>query len=160
MRWDKRPEAADWTAAGLAAMAARDDQLAEQIPDDIDTFCPNYAENTVAERRAFWLGLMSALAKYESGWNPKAVGGGGRYLGLLQISPKTASHYSCAADGLKNGASNLECGIKIIAVQVGRDGMVAGKGNRGVARDWGPMMKQKTRAQIAEWTRAQAYCKA
>lgn len=163
MRWDKRGEAADWTRSGLTALALRDDQLAGKVPGDIAAFCPDYAQNTLAERRAFWLGLLSAVAKYESSWNPAAVGGGGRYIGLMQISPKTASNYKCTATGskgLKDGAANLDCAIRITATQVGRDGMVAGKGNRGVARDWGPLKKASTRAQIAEWTSAQAYCKA
>ena len=112
------------------------------------------------DRRAFWVGVMSAVAKYESGYNAKASGAG-RYFGLMQISTQTANAYHCEANTgreLKSGAANLDCAVKIIARQVGRDGMVSGKGNRGVARDWGPMSKSKVRADIAAWTGKQAYC--
>jgi hypothetical protein len=38
--------------------------------------------------------------------------------------------------------------------------MVTGNGNRGVARDWGPMSKASVRRAISGWTSQQAYCKA
>ncbi len=163
MRWDHRPEAASWTSRAMTAVAARDSELAATVPGDIENFCPGYATAAVGQRRAFWVGLISATAKYESGYNPKASGGGGRYIGLMQISPRTAQHYDCEANSsaaLKDGAANLECAIRIIAPNVGSDGMVAGSGNRGIARDWGPFKKKSVRAEIAEWTSAQSYCRA
>ena len=161
MRWDHRPEAADWTKRTLAAIARHDDVLAGQVPDDIKTWCPGYADAAVQDRRAFWAGLLSAVAKYESSWNPRASGGGGRYIGVMQISPKSAANYGCAAQSasaLKDGAANLECAVEMIAHNVARDGVVAGKGNRGVGRDWMPLRKAAKRDAMAEWTSAQAYC--
>lgn len=163
MQWDARADAPIWTRATLMAVATQDASLAGLVPADIATYCPRYAENNLHNRRAFWVGLLSAVAKYESSWNPGAVGGGGRYVGMMQISTKTAAHHGCSAqskDTLKDGTANLACAVTIMATQVGRDGLVAGKGNRGIARDWGPMMKPKTRARVADWTRAQSYCKA
>ncbi len=163
MRWDHRPEAATWTSATMTAVATEDARLAGQVPGDIAAWCPGYADAGIEDRRAFWVGLMSALAKHESTWNPRASGGGGRYIGLLQISPNTANNYNCiaqSAGALKDGNANLACATKIIATQVGRDGVVAGKGNRGVGRDWGPFRKASKRADMAAWTRTQAYCKA
>lgn len=163
MGWDARPEAATWTSRTLTAVAAHDDKLSSTVPDDIATFCPGYAKAPMGHRRAFWAGLLSATAKYESGHNPTAAGGGGRYIGLMQISPRTAQHYGCDADSsaeLKDGAANLECAVRIIAPNIGSDGMVAGSGNRGIARDWGPFKKKSTRAEIAAWTSAQSYCRA
>ncbi len=162
MRWDARPEAATWTSRTLTAVAARDGDLASTVPGDIDTFCPGYAKAPMGQRRAFWAGLLSATAKYESGHNPKASGGGGRYIGLMQISPRTAQHYGCDADSsaeLKDGGANLECAVQIIAPNIASDGMVAGSGNRGIARDWGPFKKKSVRAEIAAWTSSQAYCR-
>lgn len=162
MGWDARPEAAEWTSATLAAVARYDSVLAGKVPGDIKAWCPGYAKNGLAERRAFWAGLMSALAKPESGWNPKASGGGGRYIGLLQISPQTARANGCevgSAAGLKDGAANLACGVKIMARQVGQDGVVAGTGGRGLGRDWGPFNKATTRAGMAGWTARQSYCR-
>ena len=163
MRWDARPEAADWTRRALTAVAASDSDLAAQVPGDIETFCPGYASAPIGDRRAVWVGLMSATAKHESSFNPKASGGGGRYVGLMQISPGTARLAGCEARtsaALKDGAANLECAVRIFAPHVAGDGMVAGKGNRGVARDWGPFSRQSTRAEIAAWTAAQPYCQA
>ena len=163
MRWDARPEAATWTARALAAVRAHDAELAARVPTDIDTFCPGYKSASLGNRRAFWVGLMSATAKHESSFNPRAAGGAGRYIGLMQISPGTARLAGCEARssaGLKDGAANLECAVRIFAPHVGADGYVAGNGNRGVARDWGPFSRKSKRAEIAAWTAAQPYCQA
>lgn len=160
MRWDHRPEATDWTRTSLAALETHGASLPATVPADIDNWCPAYRKAGPAQRRAFWAGLFSALAKHESTWNPKAVGGGGRWFGLLQIAPATARGYGCAArDGaaLKDGAANVSCAIRIAAHTVPRDGVVAA-GNGGVAADWGPMTVASKRAEIAAWTRAQPYC--
>lgn len=161
MRWDHRPEAAEWTATALAAVARRDDVLAGRVPADIAAWCPGYEEASLADRRAFWVGMMSALAKHESSWNPGAQGGGGKWIGLLQISPRTARGHGCAASSakaLKDGSGNLDCAVEIFARDVARDGMVAGKGNRGVGRQWAPFRKGAKRADMAAWTSAQPYC--
>ncbi|OYU40129.1 MAG: lytic transglycosylase [Pseudorhodobacter sp. PARRP1] len=160
MRWDHVPEAANWTNAALVSVEKYDSKLAARVPGDIETWCPGYKTASMDDRRAFWVGVMSAVAKYESGYNARAAGAG-RYYGLMQISTQTANAYACEANTgseLKSGAANLDCAVKIIARQVGRDGMVSGKGNRGVARDWGPMSKSRVRADIAAWTAKQAYC--
>lgn len=164
MRWDHRPEAEEWTAATLAALRAEGAVLASTVPADVDQFCPKYAEATLPERRAFWAGLLSALAKHESTWNPRAKGGGGQWIGLMQIAPKTARAYGCElpdGKGLTDGSANLACAVKIAAAQVGRDGAIVtdGAGWRGIARDWAPMRVGAKRADIAEWTRGQPYCK-
>jgi len=165
MRWDHRPEAPKWTAATLAALRVDGDGLVDTVPADVDAFCPNYAEATMPERRAFWAGLFSALAKHESTWNPKAKGGGGRWIGLMQIAPQTARAYDCDLPngaGLTDGSANLTCAVKIASVQVGRDAAIVSDGSggwRGIARDWAPMRSASKRADIAAWTRAQPYCK-
>ena len=163
MRWDGRPEAAEWTTRALTAVAARDGALASRVPGDITTFCPGYASAPMGDRRAFWVGLMSATAKHESSFNPRASGGGGRYIGLMQIAPGTARLAGCTAHtsaALKDGAANLECAIQIFAPNVVADGLVAGEGNRGLARDWGPFSRRSKRAEIAAWTAAQPWCQA
>lgn len=161
MRWDHRPEAAEWTAETLQAVAQHDAELAAAIPADIERWCPGYEEASLPERRAFWAGLLSATAKHESTWNPRAAGGGGKYIGLMQISPSTARTYGCEANSageLKDGAENLSCAVKIMARQVDRDAVVAGGGAHGVGRDWMPFRKAAKRQDIATWTRQQSYC--
>ena len=163
MRWDAQPEAASWTTRALIAVGARDGELASRVPADIAAFCPGYPTAPMGNRRAFWVGLMSATAKHESSFNPRASGGGGRYVGLMQIAPGTAKLAGCEARSsaaLKDGAANLECAIRIFAPHVAQDGVIAGKGSRGVARDWGPLTQRAKRAEIAAWTAAQPYCQA
>ncbi len=161
MRWDHAAKAAEWTAEALAQVAEHDAELTHLIPKDIEVYCPGYAKASAEDRRAFWVSVLSATAKYESGFNAKAVGLHGRYVGLMQITLATARHSGCDATTtatLKDGKANLSCAIDIVAPRVAADGMVAGDGNKGIARDWGPWAKARTRATIAKWTRAQDYC--
>lgn len=161
MQWDVRPEGKQWTQTTLEALEAHDDVLAETVPADVAAWCPGYATASIEDRRAFWAGLMSAVARYESTWNPKASGGGGRYIGVMQISPVSASYHQCEANTvseLKDGAENLECATQMMAKAVANDGLVVGGGNRGIGRDWMPFRNAEKRAAMAAWTRAQPYC--
>lgn len=163
MGWDHHPEGEEWTESTLVALSTKDALLSERVPADIDTWCPGYEEAPVEARRAFWAGLLSAVAKYESTWNPQASGGGGRWIGLMQIDPRSASNYGCEATSvgaLKDGEANLECAVEIMSTQVAKDGLVAGGGNRGIGRDWAPLRSSEKRAAMAAWTSEQPYCKA
>jgi hypothetical protein len=163
MQWDHHPEGDDWTESTLVALSTKDPVLSERVPADIETWCPGYTEAPIEERRAFWAGLLSAVAKYESTWNPLASGGGGRWIGLMQIDPRSATNYGCEATSpgeLKDGEANLECAVEIMSTQVAKDNLVAGGGNRGIGRDWAPLRSSEKRAAMAAWTREQPYCKA
>lgn len=155
MRWDHRREAQVWTLSTMQAVAAT--TLPRIVPKDIGQFCPGYVSGSTRERAAFWTGLLSAIAKHESTWNPRAAGGGGRYLGLMQISPATWGNYRCSGN-MRDGSDNLACAVRIMARQVARDGVVGAGGRGGVARDWGPMKKASKRADIAGWISRQSYC--
>ena len=164
MAWDHRPEAAKWTRSTLAAVRTHGAGLLDIIPSDIKAFCPAYPRASNADRASFWSGILSTLAKYESTWRPEASGGGGRWIGLTQISPQTARAFGCQArtvGALKDGSANLSCAVRIAAAQVGRDGaLVSENGNwRGLARDWAPFRDETKRADMASWTRKQAYCR-
>lgn len=158
MRWGARGSDA-WTEATLAALDRHGVTMLSRVPHDIEAFCPGYAEQGPTGRRAFWAGLLSAVARHESTFNPRASGGGGKWLGLMQIAPRTWSAYGCSGE-IMNGADNMACAVKIASVQVGRDGAVAGGQGawRGVARDWMPLRSAAKRAEIAAWTAAQPYC--
>ncbi len=162
-RWDHRPEADDWTEATMDALSRHGAPMVEQIPADIGAFCPGYDSASMEERAAFWTGLFSGLARYESGWRPEAAGAGGRYRGLLQIFPQTARYHGCNINGaseLYEGERNLSCAVRIATEAVTRDGVVAGQpGNwGGVAADWPPLRNADKRGEIAAFTRAQDYC--
>lgn len=162
-RWDHRPEALHWTVSTMQVLETDAAEMLEIVPSDIGAFCPGYEAADNEERAAFWVALFSGLARYESTWNPQAAGGGGRYRGLLQISPATARYRGCEMDSpadLYDGATNLACAVRIASAAVLRDGVVVGgPGNwGGVAADWPPMRDPAKRDEIAAFTRAQSYC--
>ncbi|MEP6196896.1 MAG: transglycosylase SLT domain-containing protein [Erythrobacter sp.] len=160
-RWAGKPDHMLWNHAALSALKTHAVALVEEVPKDIGAWCPLYPDATDEQRRSFWLGFMSALAKFESTYNQRAVGGGGKWFGLLQISPATARGYGCnigSGSALKNGAANLSCAARIMSVTVPRDGVIYAPGGRGVAADWGPMRSRSKRADMAGWLRRQSYC--
>ncbi len=162
MRWDQQPGSQVWTEAALRTLReGHGTPLVQMTPKDIAAICHAYASNGTDERAAFWVGLLSALSKHESTYNPRAVGGGGLYYGLLQILPSTARAYNCQAktgEALRDGANNLSCAIRILARTVPRDGVVGASGRGGLAADWGPMTRSEKRADILRWVGQQSYC--
>ncbi|MCL3882433.1 transglycosylase SLT domain-containing protein [Marivita sp. GX14005] len=160
MRWSHRRDSGAWSRAALIALRSHASRLPRTVPQDIGDWCPAYATNDMAGREAFWIGLLSALAKHESTFRPAAVGGGGKWYGLLQILPATARGYRCRAtsrNDLKNGGANLQCALRIMATTVPRDGVIA-RGMRGVAADWGPFHSRAKREDMKAWIRKQPYC--
>lgn len=158
-RWNHRPEAAGWNAAMMQALQTDGAAMLARVPGDIDSFCPGYDDASPAARAGFYVAFFSGLARFESTWNPRASGGGGRYQGLLQISPGTARHHGCdlPAEGLYDGAANLACAVRIATAAVTRDGVVA-SGRRGIAADWPPLRDASRRAEVAGFTLALPQC--
>ena len=160
LRWDHVRGSDRWTRAAMRALASHGDRLVDTVPRDIGEWCPAYPQAEDWERKAFWAGLLSTLAKHESTWRPNAVGGGGLWYGLVQILPATARGYGCEARTgaeLKDGALNMSCAVRIMNVTVPRDDVVA-RGMRGVAADWGPFHSQRKREDMRTWLRAQPFC--
>lgn len=161
MAWDHTGDHTnEWTEATLDALQTEGAVLLSEVPADIGTWCPHYVQAAPRERAAFWAGLLSALARFESTWNPQAVGGGGKWFGLVQIAPATARGYGCDADSgaeLTDGAANLECAVEIAASTVTRDGVIAAGGG-GFAADWGPFASAAKRSEMAQWVSSQEYC--
>ena len=158
-RWDHRPEAEGWNTAMMSSLMRDGAAMVASVPGDVSVFCPGYAAARPEARAAFYVAFFSALARYESGWNPRAAGGGGRYQGLMQISPATARHHDCTlpANGLYDGGANLGCAVRIANVAVLRDGVLA-EGRGGLAADWPPMRDAGHRREVAAFTRALPQC--
>ena len=159
-RWDGIDGSRSWSVAVLRGLRAQADKLPDLVPKDIANYCPGYPTAGRAQREAFWVGLISALAWHESTHRPWAVGGGGQWYGLVQIYPPTARHYQCKARSgaaLKDPEDNLSCALRIMAVTVVRDNVIS-RGMRGVAADWGPFHSRRKREDIMAWTRSQSYC--
>ena len=138
--------------------------MVESVPSDIDSWCPAYRENDAEERREFWVGLISTLAKHESTYRPRVSGDGGLSHGLLQIRSGTARAYGCRAQSrtaLLDPTENLSCAIRIMARTVARDDAVArkaGGGRGGPGADWGPFVQRAKREDMRAWVRRQTYC--
>lgn len=163
-RWEHRAEGALWTRVALAAVTTHGAALIATVPGDIAEWCPAYPVNGAGDRAAFWAGLLSALSRHESHWRPQAVGGGGRWFGLLQIFPPTAAFHDCRAEtgeDLKAAPANLNCAVRIMAGTVPRDGAIAGLDTRwrGVAADWGPVRDEGKRRDMQRYTLRQSYCR-
>ena len=159
-RWDHRAESDVWNTAMMQALQTEARALIEVEPRDAEEFCPGYAEADEEARAAFWVAFFSGLARFESGWRPEAAGAGGRYQGLLQISPATARHHGCELSepgGLYNGVNNLTCATLIATPAVVRAGVIA-TGRGGVAQDWPPLRNASKRAEIAAFTRSLPVC--
>ena len=110
-------------------------------------YCPRFAQESAADKRAFWAYLFQAMAGAESGLNPRAVV---RHTepavakidpvtqspihqeGLLQLTYEDGRRYGCNFDwtadrrlSLKDPkrtildpAKNLDCGIRILENQI------------------------------------------
>ncbi|MEM8851953.1 MAG: transglycosylase SLT domain-containing protein [Pseudomonadota bacterium] len=160
LRWDHIRGSTRWTRAAMQALERHGARLVDTVPRDIAQWCPAYPDAPEWERKAFWAGLLSTLAKHESTYRPTAVGGGGQWYGLVQILPATARGYGCHArtgEALKDGAMNMSCAVRILNVTVPRDGVVS-RGYRGVAADWGPFHSNSKREDMRRWLVRQPFC--
>jgi hypothetical protein len=161
LRWDGHSQDMDWTLATMAALRGPGASLVRTVPRDIADWCPGYeaAGDGTAAGLLGGAGLGARLARKHP--SRGAVGGGGRWFGLVQISPATARYRGCQAtsgEALLDGEANLRCGLRIMGATVPRDGVVS-RGMRGVAADWGPFHSTRKREDMRQWLRAQDYCR-
>ena len=156
--WAKKNTDGSWTAATEAAVA--NSELSSVVPADIEKFCPAYTNRSAEERRIFWVGLLSILARPESNFKPEtkytesfadAQGNKDGSRGLLQISIESANQkkYSCVikkAEDLHDPSVNLACGVKILDAWVKTDKVIATYGTgapRGGGRYWSTLRESK-----------------
>jgi hypothetical protein len=173
-RWESRPAGRDWTRFALAGVDAHGQGLLANVPSDVGAYCPRYAQANSEDRRAFWVGLMSALARFESDFDPSVTftepdvidAQGNRVIsrGLLQISQESANGYGCGiadAQQLHDPATNLACAARIMNRLVTRDGVTGTISSpwRGMAAYWSPFRRPDRRADMQQWTAAQTYCR-
>ena len=165
LHWDElrpgmeAPARPAWGPALFRAVMAQEGLL-DVVPEDIETWCPASGQAGPHQRAEFWAGLVSAPSWYEGTHRAEAVGGGGRWFGLVQIAPATARARGCAVgtgEALMNGPANLRCAVRILAQNVERDGVVS-RGMRGVAAEWGPFHSSQLREAMRAWVSGQAYC--
>jgi hypothetical protein len=101
LRWDGHPQDMDWTLATMAALRGPGAALVRTVPRDIADWCPGYEAAGPGQRRAFWAGLVSALAWHES---THRGGRGGRWRALVRAGA------DLAGDGALSGLPGDERG--------------------------------------------------
>jgi hypothetical protein len=125
--WDHLAEGASWTATLMESLNSRGDRLLAAAPQDATAFCPGFAALDREGRRAFYVGLISKMAEFESGFDPATTfqeafnDAQGRPVisrGLLQLSIESARAYrGCApesAEELHDPRTNLTCTVAIL----------------------------------------------
>ena len=174
--WSEHNVDGSWTRATETAVSQSG--LTRAVPSDIKEFCPRYQQLSTKERRKFWVGLLSAMAKPESGFRPEISyqerfkdGKGKRVIsrGLLQISIESANQkrYDCDiphAGLLHDPIVNLSCGVKILAKWVKEDGVIASKvksgTHKGGRRYWSTLRQQTGHLEtIRNFTRDLPICR-
>jgi hypothetical protein len=172
MRWSARPEADAWTQMSREAVDEFGSGLVGMVPADIAAWCPGYPGATPAARRDFWVGLLSALSRWESNFRPEVrftedfPDSSGQLVvsrGLLQISQESANGYRCGiadAEALHDPQTNLACGVRILNKLVVEAGVITSTSSpwRGASAYWSPFRRPDRRADMAGWTSAQAFC--
>jgi hypothetical protein len=155
LSWDTSPDRAAWSAALVDAIRSRKADLDAGNPD---AFIPGYAALAPEGQVKFWAEFVVAIAKYESTWNPHAHFKEPPPLkvtsvGLLQIAYEDQKEYhfdppvDAKSNSLEDPATNLRCGVAILAQRVAHDGaVVGGKGDhsRGAARFWAVLRDGKS----------------
>ncbi|UFM65256.1 transglycosylase SLT domain-containing protein [Paracoccus sp. MA] len=172
--WDGRTEGAQWTAFTRQALATEGKALLAIEPTDVDAYCPAYAKLSGEEREAFWLGLLSAMARFESGFRPATSyeesfndSNGNPVIsrGLLQLSHESANGYRCGiedAERLHDPRTNLTCGVRIMNRLVSRDSTIGTQVNRrwrGGAAYWSVLRTTSgSNSKIRAYTTGLAIC--
>jgi hypothetical protein len=169
--WDHRPQGAKWTTTTLQAIEdAGGELLTMPAPKDAADYCPRFGELSRDERKAFFVKLVSAMARYESGFDPgtsykekfkDAKGARVVSRGLMQMSVESAKSYGCpvtkAAD-LHGAEANLQCAVRALGKWIPRDERI-GTGRLGGARYWAVLRTSK-RKKIQAKTRSLPFCRA
>lgn len=173
-RWDSKPDGRAWTQMTLNSLGQHGAGLLGMVPSDIGSFCPAYSAADQDKRMAFWVGLISALAKWESNYKPETKftepnifdAQGNRVVsrGLLQISIESGRGYGCIipqAEALHDPVVNLACTVRIMNRLITRDGLIGSTASpwKGAAAYWSPFRKADRRRDIRDWTKQQAYCR-
>lgn len=164
-----------WTA--IAEKAVVVSSLPTVVPSDIAKFCPNYPTLDAVDRSRFWVGLLSAMARPESDFQPDKTfqesfkdkkGNWVINRGLLQLSQESANGYGCKiknAKDLHDPSINLSCSIRILDRWVSKDRVIASYkldlDVRGGGRYWSVLRESRNvLPEISAFTRNLAFCKA
>jgi len=151
--WDHVAAGAQWTRITAEQLRSIGQPLLDTVPRDVASFCPRYSSMARDDRVAFWVALISAMARFESGFDPgvsfdeyahcrtddcrrRMTTRDGRHVvsrGLLQLSQESANNYrGCSVAPrdearLHDAAVNLTCSVAIMNRLVTRDGAISAR---------------------------------
>lgn len=163
-----------WNEYTYAAIEDHGQMLTTTVPEDIENFCPKYRGLDTIDQKMFWISLVAAMSRFESGFNPDIsykenfTDQNGNFVisrGLLQLSIESARGYSCdltQAEDLHNPEVNLSCTIRILDRWIGRDKYISNKVSgswRGGARYWSVLRTPSILASIQKKTSSEYPCK-
>lgn len=173
--WDgASPDAPAWTRILDEELRDHGDKLIDFIPADAEAFCPNWAGLDPRGREQVWITLISAIAKYESGFDPAAAYDepeplSERSVGLLQLSLSDSVDFHCGFATeveIEDARNNLDCGVRILVELVLPDQVIGGgreDDRQGAAAYWSVLNRRghpKSRAVIIALTKALPECRA
>lgn len=121
---------------------------------DFEKFCPKFKLFNPSTKKLVIGELIVGMVKYESGFNPNSTYNeppplGYPSIGLLQLSYVDKQSYPfCnldkAKDNLKDPINNLDCGVKIMAKLIARDGVISSANNKGASAYWSVLRPLKS----------------
>ena len=181
--WDGyRDSKGGYTGADLTRLTLRELDRIDQsffgiVPRDAHEWCPAFARQSNEGRKAFYLGFISGIARFETDFRAhvKYLEAGGHYSrGLLQLGQLALSYYpdsQCDVSGdprqLHDLQKNLSCGTMLVEYWVRRDNHIASDGNIGdadgryfgAARYWSTLREgRRGHDEIMEFTRSLPVC--
>jgi hypothetical protein len=170
--WDRKvQQGRRWTDFTSKALDEVGGNLLTKVPSDAADWCPGFEKLDREGRKAFWVAFVSAMAVFESSFNPQAKhqekfndANGDKVIsrGLLQLSVESAQGFGCSwidkAQDLHDPELNLKCGVKILNRHVGADNRIFGHNVKidedktakwmGTARYWGIFRLESRRTAI------------
>lgn len=173
-RWESSSgENREWTVYTFKKIDTAAPDLIKKTPGDIENFCPSYPSLRPAQKKNFWIYLLSAMAELESNFNPALnytedfTDSSGRRVvsrGLLQLSMESGLAYGCPLKketDLNSPTANLDCALRIINRWIKTDGVIRGGGTgawKGGARYWAVLRKTEHYERIRGWTKLLSIC--
>lgn len=174
--WEQRStDYIDWSDHVRRELYVLAPALLNSLPKDSGVYCPNYKNLTLIQREDFWIYLLSAMARYESNFNPNLkykesfYDNNGKNVisrGLLQISIESSRGYNCGfvnENEIHDPFKNLSCGLRILNKWMINDGYIGSRvlrSWRGGARYWSVLRSNgSSQKAIVKLTNALNYCK-
>ena len=135
--WNQVSDSEAWTETALREIRTHRSEF--EMARDKSDFCPGYETANERNRDICWLRLVSAVVKFESGFNPRdrfREASGIWSVGLLALSAHECAN-APTSESLTNPHKNLVCGIAMMANLIAKDGFIDGPAtSRGAASYW------------------------